>query len=246
MTPARANKLLQRFYRDTRLSWLRAIRLVRSDFTNADVAAEKFASSVVKYAIQAGYAEDDYLRTNVFDPALSSANGLRAMKQTIMNRFLRDVQSSTTAGLGARQREELSTYRQVLQGSLNDSLDRGERVTLKPKEIEAQVKNFENRLIELRARTIARDYSSEAHNLGVTIAHQQAQALGLIPNQKRKWLTSGDEKVRSSHSAMNGQVRGLLEPFISGNGYALMRPHDPNAPASETANCRCLVITERT
>ena len=246
MTPARANKLLQRFYRDTRLAWLRSIRAVRADFTMADIAAEQFSDAVMKQAIQAGYSEASYLRTNVFDPSLSSANTLRTMKQTLRARFLRDVQSSDTAGLGPRQREEVRTFRQVLQGSFSEALDRGERVMMRPKEIEAQVKTFENRLIELRARTIARDYAAQSHNLGVTIAHRQADELGLLMGGKRYWLTSSDEKVRPSHVAMNGQVRGINEPFISGNGYALMHPHDPNAPSSETANCRCLLIMERT
>ena len=246
MTPTRANRLLKRFHRDIRLAWLRAIRSVRNDFTTADVAAEQFSSVVVRMAVEAGYSESAYLRTSVFDPSLSSANGLRMLKQTLAARFMRDIQSAETAGLTARQREEIRTYRQVLQGELNQSVDRGERVVMKPAEIEAQVRRFENQLIENRAQLISRNEGAAAYNLGVTIAQKQASDLGLSSGYKRYWLTASDERVRPSHVAMNGQVRGVNEPFISGNGYAMMRPHDPNAPASETANCRCLVITERT
>lgn len=245
MNSVRAAKLVARFQRDLRLAWLRAIRTTRGDFTRADIAAEQFSTSVVRRAVEAGYAESTALKTAVFDPSLSSANGLRMMKQSLMARFMRDVQSADTAGLTARQREDVRTYRRVLLGQLDESIDRGERVTMKPADIDRQVARFENQLLELRAQSIARDQATAAYNLGVSTAQQQADDLGLMSGFKRKWLTAADERVRSSHAAMNGQVRAVGEPFISGNGYALMRPHDPNAPASETANCRCMVITER-
>ena len=245
MNAVRAAKLVARFQRDLRLAWLRAIRTTRSDFTRADVAAEQFSTSVIRRAVEAGYAEATSLKTSVFDPSLSSANGLRMLKQSLMARFMRDVQSADTAGLTPRQREDVRTYRRVLLGQLDEAIDRGERVTIKPTDIDRQVARFENQLLELRAQAIARDQATAAYNLGVTIAHQQADDLGLMSGYKRRWLTAADERVRSSHAAMNGQVRAVGEPFISGNGYALMRPHDPNAPASETANCRCMVITER-
>jgi hypothetical protein len=245
MNPIKANRMLMGFQRDLRLAWLRSIKKTRSDFTVADVAAEQFASSVIRAAIEAGYAEATYLRSGVFDPSLSSANGLRMLRQSITARFLRDVQSTETAGLNARQREDVRTYRRVLQGQLDASIDGGHLVTMKPKEIEAQVARLENRLLELRARTIALDQASTAYNLGVSVAHQQMADMGMTSGYKRYWLTASDEKVRSSHAMMNGQVRAVGEAFISGNGYALMRPHDPNAPSSETANCRCMVITER-
>jgi hypothetical protein len=48
-----------------------------------------------------------------------------------------------------------------------------------------------------------------------------------------------DERVRHSHAAMNNQVQPLEQPFISGNGNALMYPADPSAPDDEVYGCRC-------
>lgn len=244
MDAVKATRLVNRFQRDLRLAWLRAIRLTRSDFTMAEVAAEQFATSVLRRAVETGYAESTALKTNVFDPSLSSANGLRLLKQSLMARYMKDVRAAATAGLTARQVDELVTYRRVLQGSVDEAIDRGQR-PMKPADIDRQVAQLENRLVELRAQHIARDQATVAYNLGVSIAHRQADDLGLMSTHRRRWLTSGDERVRTSHSAMNGQVRAVGEAFISGNGYALMYPHDPNAPAGEIANCRCMVITER-
>lgn len=245
MNAARAAKLVARFHRDLRLAWLRAIRLTRSDFTSADVAAERFANAVLRRAVEAGYAESSALKTDLFDPSLSSANGLRMMKQSLMARYMKDVRSAKTAGLTARQQEEVSTYRRVLQGSIDQAIEAGEKPPLRPADLERSVSQFENQLLEVRANSIARDQAVTAYNLGVSIAHRQADDAGLMTGYRRRWLTASDERVRSSHAAMNGQVRAVGEAFISGNGYALMHPHDYNAPSSETANCRCMVITEK-
>jgi hypothetical protein len=41
---------------------------------------------------------------------------------------------------------------------------------------------------------------------------------------------------------MDGQERGLNEPFDSPSGAQLMYPGDPDAPAEEVINCRCAVL----
>jgi len=56
-----------------------------------------------------------------------------------------------------------------------------------------------------------------------------------------EWITAGFG-VRDSHISMDGQVRKLGEKFISGAGNSLLHPHDPNAPAGESVNCRCVQV----
>ena len=55
----------------------------------------------------------------------------------------------------------------------------------------------------------------------------------------KEWVTQGDNRVRHSHRAMQGQRINLLDPFVSPSGAQLQYPHDPKAPQSETAGCRC-------
>jgi len=52
------------------------------------------------------------------------------------------------------------------------------------------------------------------------------------------WRTVGDEKVRESHRAADGQIRLEDEPFDVGDAK-LAAPRDPEGPPEETINCRC-------
>ncbi len=58
-----------------------------------------------------------------------------------------------------------------------------------------------------------------------------------------KWVTASDERVRSSHVRLNGQVRMIGEVWEA-DGGPLRYPGDPDGPASETTQCRC-VLTRR-
>jgi uncharacterized protein with gpF-like domain len=99
-------------------------------------------------------------------------------------------------------------------------------------------------MVRQRAEVISRTQAMTALHLGLDVAVEQTQT---VEGKRiaRKWVTAQDEKVRSSHASLNGQVKFFNEPFVSGNGNWLMRPGDPSAPASETVNCRCMLITEQ-
>ena len=56
---------------------------------------------------------------------------------------------------------------------------------------------------------------------------------------KRKiWMTSQDHVVRSTHAAMDGQVRAIDEPFTSPSGATAMFPGEFGIAAEDDA-CRC-------
>ena len=77
--------------------------------------------------------------------------------------------------------------------------------------------------------------------------YRQAVETGALDPEsiRRKWVTSGDERVRNSHNALNGQERGLEETWQGEDG-TLRFPGDPSAPASETVQCRCVLTTRLT
>lgn len=106
------------------------------------------------------------------------------------------------------------------------------------------VGTYHDSLLKMRADTIARNETADA----VSAARQEAldqtfDAAGIADDMiERTWHTHRDGRERPSHRAMNGQkVRGKATPFVSGAGVTLVRPHDPNAPTSETMMCRCFV-----
>lgn len=244
MKLAESDTLLRRFSEAIRRQWLRAVRTVDADIATAQITAERFADHVIRQAILAGYREAEHLRTGVFDPTVS-ADRFRIERGALVSRFLTDVSSSSlrvSVGLSARQRRDLRAFAATLTAASLDAIDFNETALFNDRQAAAQARRLERAMVQQRARLIGRSEATGALSLGVSVAIEQTEAM--TGNEiKRTWRTRGDEKVRSTHSTMNGQTRGLNQPFLSGNGVALMRPGDPNAPASERANCRCVLVT---
>ena len=59
----------------------------------------------------------------------------------------------------------------------------------------------------------------------------------------KEWLTSGNENVRPSHRAAQGQIVEVSQPFIVG-GASIMHPGDGSlgAPPAEIINCHCVAL----
>lgn len=166
-------------------------------------------------------------------------------------------------GLTAHQESAVWNYRRLLETRSRGALDRmlrdrrfdrsveaavrGDRV-LKPAQIDRMVERYRERMLSHRAETIARTESLRAAHEGAEEALQQAVEQGeLAPDEViRRWVTARDHRVRHSHRSMNGQTRPLGVPFDSGNGFQLRYPTDPQAPASETIRCRCVLTTRLT
>lgn len=245
MNPQQTQNSLRRFKASIRRAWLIAVRSVDRDGNLAPQAAERFADVVIRLSIQAGYAEARHLRMGIFDPTVD-ADRFRIERGGVVARFLSDVRNSApgvSVGLSARQRQDLRAFAVTLQQASLDAIDFSEVPTFNNAESLRQVKRVERAMIETRASLIGRTEATAALSFGVDAAIAQTEQFREDP-VKRTWLTASDEKVRSSHSALSGQVKAIGDPFISGNGNALMRPGDPDAPVSERANCRCLLVTE--
>jgi hypothetical protein len=237
--------MITRFARDMRRAWIFSVRMASSDFRRAEEAADRFAGLAMSQEIEAGYAETRYLTGGFFDP-LKASNRLNVGKVSLMSRFLADVREGAVEGmigLNGRQRSELSAYSRMLRGSLSDGLNSGTLPKFNEGDIQRQVNALHSTLLSNRSLIIAEDAARATTNRGVDMALEQLAGQGIII--PRTWNTSGDEKVRSSHAAMAGQVRPTGQAFITGNGYYLMHPHDGMAPTSETANCRCYLTTEK-
>jgi hypothetical protein len=90
-----------------------------------------------------------------------------------------------------------------------------------------------------RAQLIARNELAAAYSHATALAAGYMQdALGMRLNQR--WVATRDARTRSSHAALEGQVRPLGADFTPGLAY----PHDPRAPSAETIRCRCVVLLE--
>lgn len=106
----------------------------------------------------------------------------------------------------------------------------------------------DTRLIERRARVIARTETVRAANVG-----HQIGAQSLPYEMNKKWIAAKDHRTRHSHMLVNGQTVDELGTFAvpvykgfkpTGTVDQMQAPGDPNASAANTVNCRCRVIFE--
>ncbi|MGE1156740.1 hypothetical protein [Pseudomonas kitaguniensis] len=101
---------------------------------------------------------------------------------------------------------------------------------------------YADRLLATQAEMVAQTFVAESFNEGRDQAWRQVigRSNGRLSFVKT-WKSRGDNKVRYSHTAMNGQQVDKDQPFISPRGALLMFPCDSSlgAPLSERARCRC-------
>lgn len=169
-------------------------------------------------------------------------------------------------GLTFNQQRAVLRYRNLLERGSSQALDRQLRdrrfdskvrravsgdKPLSTVEIDRMTDRYRSRMLRFRSETIARTEALRAVHSGSQEMYQQAIDEGrLTPSEVvQTWVTAHDERVRGTHSYMNGQTSpaGADAPgFTSGSGYRLRFPGDPMAPASETVRCRCALTTRLT
>ena len=107
--------------------------------------------------------------------------------------------------------------------------------------IDKLVDRYAARQLASRAEAIGRTESLRALHAAQDEVYDQAVDAGQLDVDRiqQEWHAGDPPRTRGSHHPMNGQLRRHGVAFRSGDGYELLHPGDPNAPASETVNCRC-------
>lgn len=110
-------------------------------------------------------------------------------------------------------------------------------------QIDKMVERYRQRYIKYRAEVIARTEALRAVHEGVNEAFDQAIDRGDFEagQIEQKWVSARDARVRDSHRFLNGQTRPMGGSWQGAYGV-LRYPGDPDAPASETVQCRCIVV----
>lgn len=165
-------------------------------------------------------------------------------------------------GLTETQRQAVANYRRLLEtGDLaalsRDLRDRRFDLSVRraaageplgAQRIARMVDRYRERYIQYRAETIARTESLRILSQARTEALAQVVEDVALPRDqvRRVWRATLDDRVRDTHAEMDGQIRGMDEPFVSPSGALLPDPGDGSlgAPASEVINCRCTVLIE--
>ena len=136
--------------------------------------------------------------------------------------------------------------RELNDGRFNSTIRRANRnrEALTQQMIDRMVRRYQERWIAFRAETIGRTEGLRTLNIGIEEVYNTAIESGQFDDftVNREWFTARDERVRSSHASIQGQIVAFNQAFTTGAGNTLRYPSDPQAPVSETANCRCQAV----
>ena len=86
----------------------------------------------------------------------------------------------------------------------------------------------------------ARTAITGAQNAGRQDAYRRAEDMGI--ELKREWIATIDNRTRHAHRELDGQIRGVEEPFENEIGE-IMFPGDPAADPENVWNCRCTLAS---
>lgn len=165
-------------------------------------------------------------------------------------------------GLTPKQVAAVQRYRALLEAGSVDALDRGladrrysprvdtldarrnyvERLT--PAEIDKMVEAYQRKYVKYRAEVIARTETTRTLNEANGEAFAQTLEQAGISDDlvERTWQSSYDARTRDSHREMQDRVVvGMNTQFVTGLGNRADAPGDPNLPAEDVVNCRCVV-----
>lgn len=123
-----------------------------------------------------------------------------------------------------------------MQSELLGGILQGESI---PK-IAARMKNVVGMNRDSAVRN-ARTMVTGAQNAGRMEGMRRAEDMGIV--LKRIWMSAEDGRVRKAHAELDGQARGMDEPFHNAIGK-IMYPGDPHAHPANVYNCRCTLGTE--
>ena len=160
-------------------------------------------------------------------------------------------------GLTATQEQHVRNYRRQLEQGSQAALDRQLRdrrydrmveraaeTPLTPAQIDRMVDRYRQRYVKYRSEVIARTEGLRAVNSGQHAAFQQAVDTGELRRDTLESVWHPGPAVgdyRPEHRGIAPVPFG--QPFVTGDGILMRYPHDPLAPISAVAGCRCTYTT---
>lgn len=119
-----------------------------------------------------------------------------------------------------------------LKRELGVSILKGETILQIAKRIDKVTNKNNNGSIR-----ISRTECTRLENSGRLEAIEHAQKMGL--QLKKQWISTIDRRTRDRHLELNMKSVDVDKSFA----YGLKYPGDPSAPANQTINCRCTMVS---
>ena len=170
-----------------------------------------------------------------------------AVRNIITAAYTNGVEPRTAArqimdviGLTARDADAVMNLRAALESAGPGTVVKAGKVRIRiPADgidaelIDLRVSQYGARLLRARATNIARTETLAAANAGQTELWRASETAGYLkPGATRVWLTTPDDRICPDCVGMDGQIRGLNEPFHTPGGQEVDSP--PLHPS-----CRC-------
>lgn len=115
------------------------------------------------------------------------------------------------------------------------------RVLTKAK-VEEIIQAHKMKALGHRGKTIAKFESHQALTAGRVEGMRQIMARPDVEGVTKRWQHNLSVEPRQEHVMMDGETIQFEDKFILPDGTVMEWPHDENAPAEHTINCRCMAI----
>lgn len=140
-----------------------------------------------------------------------------------------------TAALGGRVNKVVG-INTTTADALRATLQQGEGAGETLRKLTARVQDVFDDASTSRAVTIARTEVVGSMNEANYVAAAQANL-----QLTKEWLATDDDRTRPDHADADGQ-EVAMDDFFDVGGYDMLYPGDPDGPAEEVINCRCVTL----
>lgn len=192
--------------------------------TNADAVAAINGYAPIVAAEQANFAEYAIENGTTLNPSFTLIN------QDTVIRLLKDspdVLPKAKAKIDKNKRWNTPK----LRNALTRAIVQGDSIPKLSKEIE-QICGSNKAIAVRNARTMM----TGARNAGSMVAYRRAESEGM--HIQKQWMAALDERTRTSHRHLDGEIKPLNEKFSNG----LDHPGDTHGRPEEVYNCRCTTV----
>lgn len=208
------------------------------DYHNANVIARSMVNGYMPevYALNHNYATFEVEKGALVDTSYTLYD-----RQTV-ERLMRD-NPDLLPPPGKRMEARIAAGKDIrwqegqIQSVTLQSILQGESIPNMSKRIAREMGETNHKATIRYARTAV----TGAENAGRQNAYHRAADMGI--EMKRVWIATLDNRTRHEHRTLDGQERGLDEPFENELGK-IMYPGDITADPANFWNCRCTTIVQ--
>lgn len=215
--------------------WSEMKETLAEDYHNAN----NIAKSIINGYMPEVYALNHNYGTYEVEHGLKINTSYTLYDRQSVERLLRDNPDmlpppgrATSARIEAGK--DILWNKQQIQSVMTQSLLLGESIPKIAKRL-ADAVGEKNEAAAIRN---ARTMTTGAENGGRINSYRRAQNMGI--ELDKMWLATLDERTRTTHRELDGEVKPVNEEFSNG----LMYPGDPDGSPAEVWNCRCTLVSQ--